>query len=38
LVKQISNDEVKERLANDKAGLETFADFVKPTSKPIRST
>ena len=28
LGKQISNDEVKERLANDKAGLETFADFV----------
>lgn len=28
LGKQMSNDEIKERLANDKAGLETFADFV----------
>ncbi|MDZ4288674.1 MAG: Gfo/Idh/MocA family oxidoreductase [Prosthecobacter sp.] len=28
LGKELSNDKIKERLANDKAGLETFADFV----------
>lgn len=28
LGKKMSNDEIKERLANDKAGLETYADFV----------
>ena len=28
LGKQLSTDEIKERLANDKAGQETFADFV----------
>lgn len=28
LGKAMSNDEIKERLATDKAGLETFADFV----------
>lgn len=28
LGKTLSNDEIKERLSNDKAGLETFQDFV----------
>lgn len=28
LGKQLSNDEIKERLANDKAGQETYADFL----------
>jgi hypothetical protein len=28
LGKELSNDQIKERLANDKAGLETFNDFV----------